>query len=375
MLYSVSNIGSNVSRLGSLDFLRGIAILGVIYLHLAGNFLSQNSNLSKVAFLGSFGVPLFFLVSAYTMCLMWNRRIGEGNPVASFYIRRFFRIAPLFWIAMIGYIILNGIEPTFWAPNGIGPRQIILSSLFLHEFDPYSINAVVPGGWSIGIEMCFYALFPFLILRLDSAKKCLFAALSIWFLLGFGGAMLEANILASEPIYAKLYSEFFYFSLFTQLPVFLLGMYVFYEVSAKNSNDNWPLVIGIIIFWISLSALGKFGLGLNTRPLFWGPILLLSGLVIVTIRSGYQIRLINSFGEMSYSVYLIHFAVITAVNNLFKLVGYSEQSLERFALATVLVLAISWILGRLSKATLEQWSVALGRWVLNFYVSRRNRKK
>jgi peptidoglycan/LPS O-acetylase OafA/YrhL len=40
------------------------------------------------------------------------------------------------------------------------PADVVLSVLFLHALSPSAINNVVPGGWSIGVEMVFYLLAP-----------------------------------------------------------------------------------------------------------------------------------------------------------------------------------------------------------------------
>src|SRR6266436_2759960 len=150
-------------RLQSFDFLRGVAILGVVVFHVFLNFDPQVKVISALAGLGVYGVQLFFLVSALTMSLMWDRRSGEDRPIIKFYIRRFFRIAPPFWLAIIGYLILSGAAPSSGWPSGIDLRHIAMTSTFLHGFWPDTINTVVPGGWSIAVEMTFYAVFPFIV--------------------------------------------------------------------------------------------------------------------------------------------------------------------------------------------------------------------
>ena len=48
------------------------------------------------------GVELFFVVSALTLCLSSAARSNrEALPTLNFYIRRFFRIAPMFYIAIM----------------------------------------------------------------------------------------------------------------------------------------------------------------------------------------------------------------------------------------------------------------------------------
>src|SRR5258708_25316079 len=97
------------------------------------------------------------------MSLMWDRRSGEEQPIIKFYIRRFFRIAPPFWLAIIGYLILDSKASLLGVQSGIGLRHIAMTSTFLHSFWPDTINKVVPGGWSIAIELTFYAVFPVIV--------------------------------------------------------------------------------------------------------------------------------------------------------------------------------------------------------------------
>src|SRR5690349_21021518 len=95
----------DAKRLGALDALRGIAILMVILFHTSVDF-PPDQRLGRLLGIGNFGVQLFFLVSAITMCHMWQERRNEAGRQFKFYIRRFFRIAPLFWLAMIFYTSL-----------------------------------------------------------------------------------------------------------------------------------------------------------------------------------------------------------------------------------------------------------------------------
>lgn len=178
----MSNIhqDSHPARLRTFDFLRGLAMLGVIVVHTSGSFPSQINAIDFLAGLGRFGVQLFYFISALTMCYMWKQREGENNPVKNFYIRRFFRIAPLFWIAIPVYLLINGYEKNYWAPEGINNLQIFLTATFLHGFWPNSINSVVPGGWSIAVEMTFYALFPFFILNIKRRSVYLLLAFITW---------------------------------------------------------------------------------------------------------------------------------------------------------------------------------------------------
>ena len=133
-------------RSHTLDVLRGLAIAGVMAIHVSQSFPSNIHAVDFAFMCGWTGVNVFYFVSAMTMCLMWTQRV-EANPTRKFYIRRFLRIAPLFWLAIPVYLLVNGTGPSANAPNGIGPLQVILTATFLHGFWPDSVNSVVPGDW------------------------------------------------------------------------------------------------------------------------------------------------------------------------------------------------------------------------------------
>ena len=211
------------SRLPSLDLLRGLSILGVIAVHTAAAIPTGIGSLDSVLAAGRFGVQLFFFVSAYTMCYMWQKRQGEATPVRNFYLRRFLRIAPLFWLAIAFYFALS--KQTLAASW----TQLLLSSSFLHGFFPQAINAIVPGGWSIAVEMSFYAFFPLLIIRFSKRRQpYLLLAIAIWILYTFVVRSLLLSLLSISAIghSPAAIREFLYLIFPNQAPVFLLGCYL-----------------------------------------------------------------------------------------------------------------------------------------------------
>ncbi|HEY9657997.1 MAG TPA: acyltransferase family protein [Allocoleopsis sp.] len=82
-------------KLQSIDSLRGIAILLVILVHTSKSVEGLSFPISAISNYGQMGVQLFFIVSAYTLCLSMERRREERLKEVNFFIRRFFRIAPL----------------------------------------------------------------------------------------------------------------------------------------------------------------------------------------------------------------------------------------------------------------------------------------
>jgi peptidoglycan/LPS O-acetylase OafA/YrhL len=93
-----------MKRLAYLDSLRGLAALYVLVYHA---ILVAQPNLVVPAWTAPFflaggtGVMLFFVVSAFSLCLTWPRHEKTGAPLTSYFISRFFRIAPLFYFMML----------------------------------------------------------------------------------------------------------------------------------------------------------------------------------------------------------------------------------------------------------------------------------
>ena len=164
-------MSSTSERSDYLDGLRGFAILGVVLIHV-GQLYSQAvpAVLANFTNYGFRGVQLFFMVSALTLTASLRRRPAD---LGSYALRRFLRIAPMFYLAAVFYLILGGTGPSRFAPDGISPLDISLTFLMLHGFSLTSINSVVPGGWSVASEVIFYALLPLTLMFATSLRRSL----------------------------------------------------------------------------------------------------------------------------------------------------------------------------------------------------------
>ena len=149
-------------RIAALDAGRAIAVVGVVAVHLSFQFPNLPDSVALIARMGQYGVQLFFVISAITifMTLEADReRFSAARHITlRFYIKRFFRIAPLYYVAIAIYGLISwgasrsGYERA-WVLGAHSPADILLNVLFLHALSPSAINNVVPGGWSIGVEM------------------------------------------------------------------------------------------------------------------------------------------------------------------------------------------------------------------------------
>ncbi|WP_169449832.1 acyltransferase family protein [Paludibacterium yongneupense] len=346
----------NDRRVLPFDFLRGIAIIGVIAIHAVSRFPTMSSTLNRVVNLGHFGVQLFFMVSAMTMCHMWDIREGENFRTLKFYIRRMMRIAPMFWLAIPVYLLINGTEPGYWAPQGISARQIVLTATFMHGFWPDSFNAVVPGGWSIAVEMTFYLVFPFIISRTRNQYGFLWLAAGAYFLNAL--AIAPATTLFFNDHYhvagSILIANFLYYNFFNQLPIFFLGMAIYHKGLHGEK---------IIIAWILTSLLLAYTKTISHQSFYF-----VLAIITMYYSSAFAIKkslhnaAINELGRNSYVIYLSHFIIMNIIGHALRLLPRLDN--VAFVFAIVSTTALGYLVSRLAAITIDSGSHALTRkWI------------
>lgn len=306
-----------MKTLDYMDTIRGIAVLLVILVHTAQPVLGLSNLASDAAKYSQMGVQLFFVASAYTLCLTFIRRKGEPKPLISFFMRRFFRIAPLYYVAIVLYFVVYILITQLRSGRGDlsdHPYTIvnIFSNLvFIHGFVPSANNSIVPGGWSIGTEMAFYLCFPILFAvftRLYAISPRLLWVATI--------SCLAMNVIF-QMVVVYFYEQpinnnnFLYFNLINQLPVFLLGMTAFF----LHKNDNCtrfmasvPLqAAGFLLCTACAMTLLKLRAGLVFAflPTISGLSFFFLLNLLRSVRN--HSKTLRAIGRASYSMYIFHF--------------------------------------------------------------------
>src|SRR5262249_45825966 len=132
--YLIRSGDMDVEHLRSIDAVRGWAIFGVIIAHVST--MSSAGPFQPLAQLGLRGVQLFFSASALTLFLAFHRRKSEPASIRNYFIRRFFRIAPFYYLACASWLAYLGTGPNGTAPNGVSRLTILLTPLFLNGWHP-----------------------------------------------------------------------------------------------------------------------------------------------------------------------------------------------------------------------------------------------
>lgn len=348
-----------------IDALRGIAILLVMIVHtsLYGE-KSQSEIFNSFFKFGAKGVQLFFLASAFTLFLSYNNRNKEENKniLRDFYIRRFFRIAPMYYIGIIFFSLqnLNGFEDM----TTNNSWNILSNIFFVHGISPYWINNLVPGGWSITVEVFFYVILPILIVTIKNLNQAVIFTLGSFIVSMLFRLLLQKFQLIDN---IELWTEFTYYNFITQLPAFGLGI-ISYFLIVKKDYEIAPISALIIFFIIT----GHF---------IWGiiiPNFILIGicfLILICILSIKEYKIfVNKFtlflGKISYSAYLVHFAVLhwlertITLNHFINEYSYNSFLLN-FTLRLSLVICITTIISYVFFKIIETPFQKLGKKIID----------
>lgn len=229
--YKLSSKLTN-DRAHGIDALRGIAASGVVFVHAIHiNPIGVDFYWYNVSYL-ALGVALFFVVSAFSMCLAYPNGIDRSN-LHKYALRRFFRIAPLFYVMLIAWWFL------YLNPSA---SQLLKNITFTYGFWEETQVSLVPAGWSIGVESIFYLLFPILIyfrgIRI-SIIILIFALITCYVL---------NTYYTSEELY------FYWTNFFTNAPYFAFGIvgYALFQIAPsqyRNALGSLCLILGLSIIF------------------------------------------------------------------------------------------------------------------------------
>ena len=314
----------------------------------------QSGGIGPVFRAGGYGVLVFFVVSAATLMLATNKR--RELDVPDFAVRRIARVAPLYYAGILFYVAVHVMDNQRRAPAGI-----LSNALFIHGFVPAFQNNVVPGGWSIGCEMAFYAIFPLLFRTITNVPRALglvafglvFDVLMLVVDRASGWRVLPDANLGDFPVFL--------------LPVFAAGIAVYHLTKNKapaEGSRRWGMYGLALLAYGGLVAVSTAVMGHQNQAWQVIPTALFVGALVYACVSAPSRLLTNAFivrlGLISYSVYIWHFAVLFGLLRGLPLVRDHHEPLPML-LAFVLTMLITWPIAELSRRFIELPGIALGR--------------
>jgi len=372
---------ARAERIEPLDGLRGLAALWV----LAGHALNLSGAWIPVIGRPLLAVDLFMMLSGALMFHQAGVREAR-EPMASprtwlrFWTRRFFRIAPVFYLAFAAAMVLGPwlgeMRQTANAAIGAAPPDALryqdhgwvnvlahLSFVF-GALPAWSTRSPLPD-WSIGLEMQFYLAFPFILLAtrrlgLVAASVLLTGASALlWLPLGGWLGAFDPDTPSFLPL---------------KINAFLAGMMLM-RARLLTGWSRW----GLLLPAVALAAVPLGPAGHWSEPVIRAASALAVGAALspglfstaaLESLAGLGRRLLASpplrwMGDVSYGVYLIHLLVLGPVVALLvrqapDLVPMARAGLA-FALSAPLVYGLGWATFR----WIETPGIALGRRLLS----------
>jgi len=361
---------SDPQKYAYIDALRGLAILGVLMIHISylnGNTFTEWRILTES---GRYGVQLFYLVSAFTLIASLHTR-REENSTRYFFLRRLFRIAPAFYVAMVIHSLAQTVDTAMWAPNGITWQTVLATLTFAHGVHPYWINAIVPGGWSVAIEFSFYCLLPFIVRWITTLERAIMA------MIGSVAFALISNLVHGLFFdhSDNLLKSHAYYWLPNQLPVFMLGVLLFFLLPYLQALKAHPRAFAIAsgLLLIGWFILPKTNVRLFTTHIYTG---LGFGLLTAALAIYPFGLLVNratvGLGKISYSLYLVHTLIISMlvqISGFFNLHRILPPSVWHLVMA-VAVLSLSIVVAIVMYRYIEMPGIELGKALIGWLKQR-----
>ena len=350
-----------------IDILKGAAISMVLVVHSA-NLFQLPGPWNYLFSYGQMGTQLFFLLSAFSLSLSWSRKQGSERSFRTYFVRRIQRIAPGYWFMILLYALIafaagDLLHQEIPLPIDRDPLHVLVNVLFLNGLVPDANNLVVLSGWYVGTAMILYALFPFLYSLYERGCRRRRSAITMAVFL----AVLAVRVIIELFNHYTYYSgnnSFMYFSFINQLPVFCLGIQLFFDQKAGGMKRVPAVILAAACTLLSL-CLFQF----NNVPVFT-IIPFVSGCSFYCLYSalaGIHVneasvpaRILASFGRHSYAVYLGQPLVIFwGLAALVSRHSITVQSVGTYLLLLAPVFVLCYLLGR----ALEISSGFCFRWI------------
>lgn len=147
------------TRRRALDGVRAVAAIGVVVYHCFVRLRMLDKTTIAAAFienLGNFGVAVFFVLSGFLLFrefVKWILFDSERVALPHYFERRFLRIYPGYWVAVIGSLLIVGLEN--FKGDAVG-----IFTLLGRSFDDRNVFLGLGVAWTLMIEVLFYLVLP-----------------------------------------------------------------------------------------------------------------------------------------------------------------------------------------------------------------------
>ncbi len=355
----------NPPRLEGVEALRALAALMIIIYHMVmipNIEIPEYLSVIKLHF--AQGVPLFYALSGFVLAYGYLDKLNDRAQITRFYIRRFFRIAPLFYVLLATWVVIAMLKE--WQ---VSFQDIVLNALLLFGLIPGKHESIVWAGWSIGVEILFYLFFPVIVVLVCSLRSGILV-------LAIALLVSSAFFTAAENLQIGSYS---YLNIMTHLPTFLSGVLAFLiwrETGFFQGRKQGALLFALTIIGILsivyvpsvykvLREVGAIRLDLY----IWSIMFMILILAICIWPNPFCVNwLTTGMGRISFSLYLWHPLIVKMLMGMYaESVALFSSGLLNFLICTGVTLGLVSLVAHISFRIIETPGIEYGKGIANKY--------
>lgn len=301
-------------RIDYIDFLKGVAIISVIIIHIAyffQNINPHNNNffINVLTNLFRFAIPFFFICSGILLASFDDHKI----KLKDYYYNKFIRI-------IVPYFLMNILFAAYLSPS-------------FEEFISYILSGtMIPPYYFVIVLTIYYLIFPF-INQFKDSKIFLFSAFFISFLSFFLTQLWVYGVL----IFAANLFFFFAYGMY-------MRNYFLQKVLKKEETVFWGIII-LLYLWIILSVSGFY----YNNQFFYGVAIFNLFFIFkdAILRMPKKIfDAICSFGRTSLWIFLTHFPIMYVVYFILSLLNLNYYIF--YALTGIVSIIVCYFIGKIS---------------------------
>lgn len=292
---------------------------------------------------GSTAVQSFFIISGFYMSLIINKKyIGKNKSYYLFLTNRLLRLFPIYWVVLIlsvlvyllsGFLFHDFKKFEYYKyTNYASLIFLVFTNLFIFFQDAVmflGINTAdgslfftknfldskpllllllfVPQAWSLGLELLFYFIAPFI---LNKGFKVILPLIVLTIMLRY--LLYYSFGLQNDPWTYRFFP--------TELLFFLLG-YVSFRLLSKIhllSNKNQLIILALLvtltIVFPFISSFKLFFIPIEVKEIFYFALITIS--IPILFKKFKKNKTDTKIGELSYPVYISHMLIGSISNSL-----------------------------------------------------------